>query len=231
MTAPTLSIVIPALDEAAGIVAALERLRHQAPRAGRIVVDGGSTDGTAALAAPLARVIAAPRGRAAQLNAGARAATGDWLLFLHADTRLPDGFADEPARAAAAGCAAGAFRLRIEGRHPLLPALAWGANLRTRLRHVALGDQALFCTRALFEARGGFPALPILEDYAFTLDLRRAGIPLYLSPLAATTSGRRWDTQGFWRTWWRFRRIYWRSRGLRDPRHVAELAALHEDAR
>ena len=226
--APTLSIVIPALNEAGIVQAALQRLRAQAPEVECVLADGGSTDGTAELAAPYARVVHAPRGRALQLNAGAEAAGGAWLLFLHVDTRLPEGFQHEPARAAAAGYAAGAFRLRIEGRHPLLPLLAWGANQRTRWRHIALGDQALFCTRAVFQAQGGFPPLPLLEDYAFVCALRRARIPLYLAPGAVTTSGRRWDEQGFWRTWWRFRRIYWQGRRHSD---LQRLAALHPDVR
>ena len=209
---PSLSIIIPALNEAARVEAALQRLRAQAPEAEIVVVDGGSRDGTAALAARYCRVIAGPPGRARQMNLGAGESRGEWLLFLHVDTLLPDGFAGELARAAGRGCQAGAFRLRIAGRHPLLPLLAWGANLRTRWLRIALGDQALFCTRALFTAQQGFPPLPIGEDYAFTLRLRRAGTPLYLARLAVETSGRRWDEQGFWRTWWRFRTIYRRFR-------------------
>jgi len=224
----SLSIVLPALNEAQAIGPALERLRERAPEAELLVVDGGSSDDTAALAAPHARVLTAQRGRAHQLNAGAAAAGGDWLLFLHVDTRLPEGFQGELGRAAARGCTAGAFRLRIVGRHPLLPLLAWGATLRTRLTGIALGDQALFCTRALFEARGGFPPLPILEDYAFTRDLRRARIPLCLARTAVETSGRRWDQRGFWRTWWQFRRIYWQARHLPD---YARLRAGYEDVR
>jgi hypothetical protein len=149
-------------------------------------------------------------------------------LFLHADTALPEGFQHEIARAAGRGFQAGAFRLRIVGRHPLLPLLAWGANLRTRWLRIALGDQALFCSRALFVAQQGFPPLPILEDYVFTLRLRRAGIPLYLARLAVETSGRRWERQGFWRTWWQFRRIYWRFR--RGP-ELRRLRAEYRDVR
>lgn len=227
----SLSIVLPALNEAGAIAAALQRLHAQAPEAELLVVDGGSTDGTAEVASravPGVRVLSAPRGRALQLNAGARAARGDWLLFLHVDTQLPDGFQAGLTRAAQRGRAVGAFRLSIAGRHPLLPLAAGWANLRTRFTHIALGDQALFCTRALFEARGGFPALPILEDYTFTRDLRQDGIPLHMARLAVRTSGRRWDTQGFWRTWWQFRRIYAQAR--RTPDHAA-LRASYEDIR
>lgn len=203
-----LSIILPVLNEAAAIGAALRRLREQAPEAEIIVADGGSGDGTAELARAEARVVLTERGRARQMNAGARAATGDWLLFLHVDSRLPEGFPAEIAAAEAAGFEAGAFRLRIEGRHPLLPLLAWGANLRSRWRGIALGDQALFVRRTLFERLGGFPALALMEDYAWSLRLRREGIPLYLSPRRVVTSGRRWDQAGFWRTWWRMRRYF-----------------------
>lgn len=227
-TAGSLSIVLPALNESGRIVGALERLRAQAPGAELILVDGGSQDGTAALAAPLCRVLHSPPGRARQLNAGAQASAGRWLLFLHVDTRLPDGFPAELERAEARGYQAGAFPLRIVGRHPLLPLLGWGATWRTRWRGIALGDQALFCTRVLFEARRGFPELPILEDYAFTVGLRRAGVPLYLARRAAETSGRRWDERGFWRTWWQFRRIYWQARHRPD---YARLRAGYEDVR
>ena len=207
---PHLSIVIPALNEAGRIVQALERLARAAPGAERVVCDGGSSDGTPDLARPWARVVTAARGRARQMNAGAAAASGDWLLFLHVDTAPPEGFATEIARAVQGGFRAGAFGLRIAGRHPLLPLLAWGAGLRTRCRGLAFGDQGLFARRDFFLARGGFPDLPLMEDYAWTRDLRREGVPLYVSPLAMTTSGRRWDEWGFWRTWWRMRRNQWR---------------------
>ncbi len=223
-----LSIVLPALNEAAGIEGALRRLAAQAPDAERIVVDGGSTDGTPRLAAPLAAVLASPRGRATQMNAGAGAAQGDWLLFLHVDTQLPDGFAAQPEAAQRAGCGAGAFRLRIAGRHPLLPLLAWGASQRTRWRGMALGDQALFVERSLFFRLGGFPNLPLMEDYAFARRLKAERLRLWLSPLAVTTSGRRWDVHGFWRTWWWMRRAYWRFDHGGSP---ALFAARYPDVR
>ena len=231
---PSLSIILPALDESRLVVEALRRLNNQlhaqiqsrlheqGPSAEVILVDGGSRDGTPDLAKPHCRVVAGERGRARQMNQGAALASGAWLLFCHVDTRLPGGFWEEIARAAGAGFQAGAFRLRIRGRHWLLPLLALGANLRTRWTGIALGDQALFCSRELFDAQGGFPTLPILEDYVFTLRLRKAGIPLYLARSAAETSGRRWDEQGFWRTWWQFRSIYRRIRREQDPARLRE---------
>lgn len=229
---PSLSIILPALDESRTVVGALLQLHNQLDEQGSsaevILVDGGSRDGTPELAAPHCEVVKGERGRARQMNRGAAESSGEWLLFLHVDTRLPDGFLGEIARAAGAGFRAGAFRLRIRGRHRLLPLLALGANLRTRWGSIALGDQALFCSRELFDAQGGFPDLPILEDYVFTLRLRKAGIPLYLARNAVETSGRRWDEQGFWRTWWRFRSIYRRYRREHGP---ARLREEFEDVR
>ena len=206
----SLSIILPVLNEGAIIADALERLRAQAPRAELLVVDGGSADATAALAEGNTRVMTCEPGRARQLNLGAREAGGGWLLFLHADTRLPDGFEDAIAAAGRQGREAGVFSLRIVGSHPLLPLLSLGANLRTRLRRIFLGDQALFIRASLFRELGGFPDLPLLEDYAFSLLLKRRGVPIYFSPLKAHTSGRRWDAGGFFRTWLQFRSIFFR---------------------
>ena len=203
----SLSIVIPTLNEGAVIAGALAYLREIAPEAEIVVSDGGSADGTVELAAPLARVLTGPPGRAGQMNRGAAEASGEWLLFLHADTRLPADFQAEIERAQAQGYEAGAFRLRIVGRHPLLPVLAWGAGWRTRRRGIALGDQALFVRRERFQEWGGFPDLPLMEDYAFTRQLKRQGIRLYLARRAVETSGRRWDELGFFRVWWQMQWI------------------------
>ncbi|MET0681532.1 MAG: TIGR04283 family arsenosugar biosynthesis glycosyltransferase [Burkholderiales bacterium] len=222
-----LAIIIPALDEAAGIAATLASLQPlRAAGHEVIVVDGGSRDGTPAAAQPLAdRVLAAARGRASQMNAGADAATGDVLLFLHADTRLPPG-ADRAVLdgLAAAGASWGRFDVRIEGRSPLLGPVAWLMNRRSRLTGIATGDQAIFVTRAAFAAVGGFPALPLMEDVELSARLRRRSPPLCLRD-RVVTSGRRWESRGVVRTvvlmWWlrlryflgaspeRLRRIYY----------------------
>jgi rSAM/selenodomain-associated transferase 2 len=202
-----LSIVIPVLDEAATIEAALAALAPLRARgADVIVVDGGSNDGTAALAAPLAdRVLAAPRGRALQMNAGAAAARGDVLLFLHADTRLPENadtlVLEGLARSARAW---GRFDVRFEEGGPLRVVAAM-MNLRSRLTGIATGDQAMFVTRAAFDAAGGFPPIALMEDVRLSRRLKRMSWPLCLHSHVAP-SGRRWREKGVVRTvllmWW-----------------------------
>jgi rSAM/selenodomain-associated transferase 2 len=218
-----LSIVVPALDEAAAIEAALGALRPlRAAGCEVIVVDGGSRDATARLAAPLAdRVVAAPRGRASQMNAGARAATGDALLFLHADTQLPPDALGEVARALEGGPRAwGRFDVAIAGADPMLAVVALLMNARSRLTGIATGDQAIFARREAFEAAGGFPEIPLMEDVALSRALRRAAAPACLRS-RVVTSGRRWERQGTLRTiflMWRLRLAY--ALGA-DPRRLA----------
>jgi rSAM/selenodomain-associated transferase 2 len=207
-----LSIVMPVLDEAAGIEAALAALALYRGRGVEvIVVDGGSSDGTPELARPLAdRVIAAPRGRSLQMNAGAGAAQGDVLLFLHADTRLPE----DAERLVLDGLARservwGRFDVRIEGGGKLRM-VAMMMNWRSRISGIATGDQALFVTRAAFEHVGGFPTIALMEDVALSVRLKRLGRPLALRA-RVTTSGRRWRQHGILRTvllMWRLRLAY-----------------------
>jgi len=203
-----LSIVIPCLDEAERIGACLAAL---APLRGRghevIVVDGGSSDGTPAAARGLCdRLLSAPRGRALQMNAGARAASGDALLFLHADTRLPAGAAAD-VETALQGRLWGRFDVTIEGAHPLLAIVAWSMSLRSRLTGIATGDQAIFARRDAFP---GFPEIALMEDVAFSRAMRRLGRPACLRS-RVVTSGRRWESRGVLRTillMWRLRLLY-----------------------
>jgi rSAM/selenodomain-associated transferase 2 len=205
LVAERLSVVVPALNEAGGIRAALEALAPLRARGHEVIlVDGGSSDGTAEVAAGLCdRVVNASRGRALQMNAGARAATGDMLLFLHADTRLPAG-AEILVFSAAIW---GRFDVRIEGRHPLLKVVAWAMNLRSRLTGIATGDQAIFVRRAAFP---GFPEIALLEDVAFSAMMKRRARPACLRA-KVLTSGRRWESRGVLRTiflMWRLRLMY-----------------------
>jgi len=195
-----LSIIVPVWNEAGEIEAALRALASLRRRGTEvIVVDGGSSDGTAELARPLAdRVIAAPRGRSLQMNAGAALARGDVLLFLHADTRLPDD-ADCLVRdgLAKSGRTWGRFDVRFDGGG--LALIAFMMNLRSRLTGIATGDQAMFVTRAAFDAAGGFPQIALMEDVALSARLKRLGPPLCLGA-RVTTSARRWRTRGTLRT-------------------------------
>jgi len=208
-----LSIIVPVLDEAEVIVAALSALAPLRQRgAEMIVVDGGSRDGTMDLARPHAdRVLIAPRGRAAQMNEGAAVAGGDVLLFLHADTRLPRD-ADLLVRDGLAHSARswGRFDVTIEGRSRMLAVVAGLMNLRSRLTGIATGDQAMFVAREAFAKVGGFPDLPLMEDVALSRALKRISRPLCLAA-RATTSGRRWEKHGIIRTivlMWRLRLAY-----------------------
>ncbi|HUI94718.1 MAG TPA: TIGR04283 family arsenosugar biosynthesis glycosyltransferase [Xanthobacteraceae bacterium] len=205
-----LSIIVPTLNEEAGIVPTLQALSSLRARGAEvIVVDGGSRDRTAAAARPHCdRLLAAPRGRAAQMNAGAGAARGEVLLFLHADTRLPDDADRHVADGlAASGRAWGRFDVRIAGTHPLLPLVAAMMNLRSRLTGIATGDQAIFVERAAFAAIGGYPDIPLMEDLVLSRRLKRLSRPLCLRG-RALTSGRRWEKHGVMRTilmMWRLR--------------------------
>ena len=209
-----LSVVMPVLDEAAGIRATLDALRPLRARGVEVIVaDGGSTDGTvAACAGRVEGVIVAPRGRAAQMNAGAAAARGHVLLFVHADTLLP---ADADERVLdglrASGRCWGRFDVHIDGESRLLAMVAWMMNRRSRWSGIATGDQAIFVTREAFDAVGGFPQQPLMEDIELSARLRRRGRPLCLRD-RVHTSGRRWERHGVWRTialMWRLRLLYW----------------------
>jgi rSAM/selenodomain-associated transferase 2 len=220
-----LSIIIPALNEATHIATFLQHLAPlRADGAQVIVVDGGSSDATPALAQPLAgAVICAPRGRATQMNAGARSARGNVLLFLHADSRVPQGSAQLILDGLAqSGRLWGRFDVRIEGQHRLLPVIAWFMNLRSRLTGIATGDQGIFVSREAFEHCGGFPEIALMEDIALCKALGKLGPPLCLRARIAT-SGRRWEKHGALRTillMWRLRLAYFFGA---DPARLAKI--------
>jgi rSAM/selenodomain-associated transferase 2 len=219
-----LSVIIPALDEAAHIGAVLQGLQTMRGRGAEvIVVDGGSGDATVAVSEPLAdAVIGAPRGRARQMNAGAAAARGDILLFLHADTLLPAD-ADLQIRAGLESGARvwGRFDVRIAGRARMLRVVAATMNARSRLTGIASGDQALFVTRAAFDAADGFPDQALMEDIELSRRLLRLSRPACLAG-PALTSGRRWETRGVWRTIFLMWRLRWRYARGESPARLAE---------
>lgn len=197
-----ISVVIPTLNEAANLPQTLGSLRG-AEDLEIIVVDGGSNDGTLDIAEREGcRVLRSPPGRALQMNAGARAASSPVLLFLHADTRLAPGFC--PAVRSALkepSVVGGAFRLRIDAPGWLLRILEKAVNIRSRVLKMPYGDQGIFVRRETFQELGGFPMLPIMEDFEFIKRLRRRG-RIRIASLPASTSGRRWQELGPWRTTW-----------------------------
>jgi rSAM/selenodomain-associated transferase 2 len=217
-----LSIVIPVLDEAERLEERLGRLSPLRRRGCEIViVDGGSRDGTLAKAEAAAdQAFAAPRGRGSQMNAGAARARGDTLLFLHADTVLPNDAAALIATAIDGGAAWGRFDVEIAGRHPLLPVVAAMMNARSRLTGIATGDQAMFVRREVFDKVGGFPDIPLMEDIALSAALKRLSRPARIAD-RVTTSGRRWERNGVIRTialmWWLRAQFYFGA----DPARLA----------
>jgi rSAM/selenodomain-associated transferase 2 len=208
-----LSVVIPALDEAANLARLLPDLIAREPGAEVIVVDGGSDDGSDHVVArlPAVRWLAGPRGRARQMNAGAAAATGAVLLFLHADTRLPAGAGTAiDAALADAAVVGGRFDVRLDSTRRLLAVVGWMMNLRSRLSGISTGDQAIFVRRAVFDDLGGYADLPLMEDIDLTRRLKRRGRVAALR-LRVTTSARKWEQEGVVRTialMWALRLLY-----------------------
>ncbi|MFO1310907.1 MAG: TIGR04283 family arsenosugar biosynthesis glycosyltransferase [Burkholderiales bacterium] len=202
-----LCIVVPVLDEAPRIGSLLARLQPMRERGVRIVVaDGGSRDASAEIArAGADRVLVAPRGRASQMNAGAACCTAAIVLFLHADTVLPEDGDRHVLEAVARGARWGRFDVRIDDRRAVFRVVESMMNLRSRLTGVATGDQAIFVRRDLFESVGGYPAIALMEDVALAKALRRHGRCACLRA-RVVTSARRWNRHGVWRTialmWW-----------------------------
>ncbi|HSD61945.1 MAG TPA: TIGR04283 family arsenosugar biosynthesis glycosyltransferase [Burkholderiales bacterium] len=219
----TLSIVVPALGEAAGIGRSLALLAPLRARGCEVIlVDGGSHDGTLLVAAPLAdRVLVAIRGRASQMNAGASVARGEVLLFLHADSEPPP----DADRLIAEGLARsgrvwGRFDARLSGAHPLLRIVERAMNWRSRVTGICTGDQGIFVRRDVFERIGGYPPIALMEDIALSRELRRTNPPLCLTA-PILTSSRRWERNGVLRTvlaMWRLRLMYFLGA---DPARLA----------
>jgi rSAM/selenodomain-associated transferase 2 len=198
--AAKISIIIPAINEAGNIKKAIATTQANL-NIEVIVVDGGSSDDTVAIAQSLnVKVISSSPGRAMQMNAGAVAASGDILLFLHADTRLPTGFDEMICTALQQpGTVAGAFKLRIDASLLSLRWVEWGVNLRSHFYQMPYGDQAIFLTKAVFQQIGNFPELPIMEDFELMRRLKAKGrIAIISTPVV--TSARRWLQKGVFKT-------------------------------
>ncbi|MGZ8426976.1 MAG: TIGR04283 family arsenosugar biosynthesis glycosyltransferase [Candidatus Binatia bacterium] len=195
-----ISVIVPVLNEEKSIAATLQALAHLQPHE-TIVVDGGSQDRTAEIAAECGvKVILSERGRARQMNRGARQASGEVLLFLHADTRLPPtAFSDIAGPMGDPRYVGGRFDVELDGKHWMLPLVGRLISYRSRLSKVATGDQALFVRRAVFQRMGGFADIPLMEDIAFCRRLKGLGEVACLRS-RVVTSARRWEVDGVWRT-------------------------------
>ena len=219
-----ISIIVPVLDEANAIVSFLQSVHNTCPTATEIiVVDGGSHDGTASLAAPHCdHVVASAKGRAIQLNAGARLASGTILCFLHADSLLPPHAGDLIRRTLGNPASGwGRFDVRLSGKHPMLRVIERLMNWRSRLTGIATGDQAMFMSRELFDKVGGFPEIALMEDIAMSRRLKAHNAPLCL-PYTVVTSSRRWERDGIARTivlMWKLRLLYFLGA---DPTSLAK---------
>ena len=195
-----ISVIIPVLNEEKTIAVTLQALVPLAPHE-ILVVDGGSHDRTRAICDRLGvKLLSSERGRARQMNHGARQATGNVLLFVHADTRLPATALDDIAVALRdSNCPGGRFDVELDGAHWMFRIIGALINYRSRLTKVATGDQALFVRREVFERIAGFPDLPLMEDIAFCRSLKPIGRMACLRS-RVVSSARRWEKDGLWRT-------------------------------
>ncbi|MDI1293913.1 MAG: TIGR04283 family arsenosugar biosynthesis glycosyltransferase [Methylobacter sp.] len=208
---PQLSIIIPVVNEAGQIALKLHALQALRNRCQLLLVDGGSNDRSAEIAKPLVdQVLHSPRGRARQMNCGAARAQADVLLFLHADTRLPDNAVNLIMQAVGDGYHWGRFDISFDNPQPIFRLIAFMMNRRSRLTGIATGDQALFITRQAFQAVAGFPDIALMEDIAISTRLKKLGRPCCIDA-KVVTSARRWQQQGIFTTillMWRLRLRY-----------------------
>ena len=199
---PTLdkvSIIIPVLNEAKILEQTLSRLHSELGHHELIIVDGGSTDGSTCIAEKYGKVLISERGRSKQLNAGAAAASGNILIFLHADIWLELGALAAVETALSLGYVGGGFRQKIDGKNMLYRAIEIAGNIRGKYLKVFYGDSGIFLSRAAFEQIGGFPEMPILEEMEFSKALRQLGKTTLVTPYIHI-SARRWETKGIIRT-------------------------------
>lgn len=198
--APLLSIIVPAYNEASGIAEFLQQLlaivAQQKVNIELIVVDGGSTDSTAAIVGAYGvTCLQGPRGRARQMNFAATTARGRYLLFLHCDTALPQDFAQHLQQAVTMEATWGFFRLRLSGRAPAFRVIEWAISLRSARNGIGTGDQAIFVRRDVWQQIGGYGDMPLMEDVDLCIRLRQRQKPLVCNALVITSS-RRWERHG-----------------------------------
>ncbi len=194
-----ISVIIPILNEAKILEQSLSQLTQQLQSHQLIIVDGGSSDGSLFIAKKFGQALSSPQGRASQMNAGAAAANGDILLFLHADVWLEFGAINGVETAIATGYVGGAFKQRIEGGHILYRLIERGANFRAQRLQLFYGDGGIFIRKRHFYQIGGFPNVPILEEMEFSRKLRHLGKTTLVEP-GIRISSRRWKKSGIVRT-------------------------------
>lgn len=198
MSQPSVSIVVPVLDEADRIEQCLARIQRDFASCELVVVDGESTDGTVERAAERARVVRSKRGRGPQLNTGAALTSGEVIWFLHADTRIhPSALRQLQDAVAGPEVVGGGLTLRFDRSSPALDYLAWSSNQRARRLGHIFGDQAMFVRRSVFDRLGGFADIPLMEDFDLSRRLRRHG-RLVVLDATSTASARRFDAHGTW---------------------------------
>jgi rSAM/selenodomain-associated transferase 2 len=206
-----ISVIVPVLNEEKSIAPTLIELQRLKPDE-MIVVDGGSSDETREICQRFGVAFYLSRpGRAVQMNFGAHRATGDVLLFLHADTRLPpSAFDDIRAALQDQKVLGGRFDLQLDDARPMLKLIGFMISLRSRLSKVGTGDQAIFVRREIFQELGGYPDIPLMEDVAFSRALKHRGAVACLRS-RVVTSARRWEVDGIWRTifkMWTLKTLY-----------------------
>ncbi|CAA9890733.1 conserved hypothetical protein [Candidatus Methylobacter favarea] len=217
------SIIIPTLNEASAIqscLSALQPLRHNCEI---IIADGGSTDNTADLADPLAdKIVTSEQGRGLQMNNGARHARGEILIFLHVDTYLPENALPGIQQQLASNFQWGRFDIQLSGSHFMLKLIAYMMNQRSRLTGIATGDQVIFVSRQAFAAAGAYPEIPLMEDIELCQALKKISPPVCLKA-KVTSSARRWEQFGIYKTLLLMWSLRWRYFFGADPQLLADL--------
>lgn len=223
-----LTLIIPVYNESSTIDGCLNNLKTVEGIDEVIFADGGSSDDTLARIGTSYRVIPCPKGRARQMNAAAQAASGDILLFSHCDSKLPPDAGTAIKHAVERGAVFGCFHIGFDYDGPFMGCNTYLSNRRAKRSHIAFGDQGIFAVKDLFHSEGGFPDLPIMEDYEFSRRMKRKKIPLTVLPGRIITSGRRY--QGRVPLWVMFKMFYLRCL-YRAGTDIETIAKLYRDIR
>jgi len=226
----SISIIIPILNEAENIDNLMANLEQLTGDFEVVFCDGGSTDDTVAIIDNRFTVVTSPvKGRAYQMNAGARASSGDTLFFLHADSVLPVETISEIHCVLAKGHDVGCFKIAFDSRNFWMKCCGFFSNLRVRTRNIAFGDQGIFIKKELFEKIGGFPKLPLMEDYKLSITLKEQGYKIGMTNKKLITSERRFVKNGRLKTMWKMQRLQAMFRAGKDINEIASMYKGKED--